>query len=381
MSASAGKRARKPVIKNLSPDSEEETFEEEPQQKKRTKKSTTPGTRKKGGRPKKQTVLEVPPATTTTTTVPETTTSTTETSTTAESIVGKAEEKETKEEEKPTKAEQSPEAVANKVNEQLGTTEGDRWLEKGHIFFFYRPKVEVEHVEGLDDVQRLYILLSPIGAPRHNKRLIVLTKKRLPDIHKHSRFWGFVDKATDDVKEIHRLLDPAHYSTETRGERTVGAARPAGEGFYGIMLHEKGHTHLAYVLELPHEPGEVQKAFNIEKEGSYIIAVKNPSIPNPPGAGLQPEKKATFPEELAHKFGNKRWIPLNPPTLLDFDGTELLIIAAKEDIVQEFGDKGEELEKDEIEDLKKLTDSSLFEELHLGKKVHPPEPLLQGTWQ
>ncbi len=66
------------------------------------------------------------------------------------------------------------------------------------------------------------------------------------------RYWAFVEKATDDIKEIHRILDPEHYSTETRGERTVGAARPAGEGFYGIIPHEKGHTHLVYFLELPH---------------------------------------------------------------------------------------------------------------------------------
>jgi len=42
------------------------------------------------------------------------------------------------------------------------------------------------------------------------------------------------------------------------------------------VKHEQGHTHLAYVLELPKELGEVQKAFHIHEEGSFIISVKNP---------------------------------------------------------------------------------------------------------
>jgi hypothetical protein len=31
-------------------------------------------------------------------------------------------------------------------------------------------------------------------------------------------------------------------------------------------------VHLAYVLELPVEVGEVQQSFNIDKEGSFIVA-------------------------------------------------------------------------------------------------------------
>ena len=39
------------------------------------------------------------------------------------------------------------------------------------------------------------------------------------------------------------------------------------------MLHGN-HSHLAYVLTLPKEPGGIQEAFNITKSGSYIISVK-----------------------------------------------------------------------------------------------------------
>eukprot|EP00897_Mesotaenium_endlicherianum_P000811 jgi/Mesen1/10730/ME000090S10187 len=34
-------------------------------------------------------------------------------------------------------------------------------LEKGDIFFFYKPKVEVEDPQGVDDIQRMYIVLCP----------------------------------------------------------------------------------------------------------------------------------------------------------------------------------------------------------------------------
>ncbi|KAJ2961289.1 hypothetical protein NUW54_g14389 [Trametes sanguinea] len=34
-------------------------------------------------------------------------------------------------------------------------------IERGHIYFFYRPKVELEEAHSLDDIQRFYMLLVP----------------------------------------------------------------------------------------------------------------------------------------------------------------------------------------------------------------------------
>ena len=34
-------------------------------------------------------------------------------------------------------------------------------IERGHIYFFYRPKVQLEEARSFDDVQRFYILLVP----------------------------------------------------------------------------------------------------------------------------------------------------------------------------------------------------------------------------
>jgi hypothetical protein len=36
-------------------------------------------------------------------------------------------------------------------------------LEQGDVFFFYRPRVGVEEVRGLDDVQRFFCMLEPDG--------------------------------------------------------------------------------------------------------------------------------------------------------------------------------------------------------------------------
>jgi hypothetical protein len=45
--------------------------------------------------------------------------------------------------------------------------------------------------------------------------------------------------------------------------------------------------------------GEVQKAFNLRREGAFRVSVKNPQInvPVPGGAGTGLKQKAEFPEE------------------------------------------------------------------------------------
>jgi hypothetical protein len=75
------------------------------------------------------------------------------------------------------------------------------------------------------------------------------------------------------------------------------------------IIEEHGHTHLAYVLELPDDIGTVQKAFNIQHEGSFIISVKNPDIPSPFGYTTQ---APDYPKDLTDLFEGKRWRSANP---------------------------------------------------------------------
>ncbi|RUS19611.1 hypothetical protein BC937DRAFT_87200 [Endogone sp. FLAS-F59071] len=266
--------------------------------------------------------------------------------------------------------------------------------ESGHIYFFYRPKVDAPEVNGAEDVQRLYLVLKPShtklagsqatsASAQPKTRLVVVTRKKLPEIQNRSRYWGFVRKATSNVEELANYLDEEKYGTKTKGSRKLQPARPAGEGVYAIVEHN-GHTHLAYILTLPKEPGEVQEAFNIGKEGSYIISVKNPEKPNPPYAGLSASQKARFPSHLQEAFHNLRFIPVSTPEYLNVDNCEILLIGTSEDVSSELGPSGKTLHKMEEDDEEEVArlgqDHVIFGELRLKKDKHPAEPL-RGEWK
>jgi hypothetical protein len=246
-------------------------------------------------------------------------------------------------------------------------------LEHGNIYFFYRPKVEAQAVKGVDDVQRLYMILSPHG--KHSYRLIIVGEKRLPAVTRGGdrKSWGFIEKVAHQAEDVEDELDPETHRTKTRGERHQPAARPAGEGVYAIVRHGD-HTHLAYVLELPAEPGEVQRALNIVEEGSYIISVKNPEAPSPPGLGLDEARRAHFPKELLERFGGRRFISVDPPDFLDYEGAEILLIGAGQGISEEHGLHLNPEHETEAT-------AEIFNHLRLEKSLHPTMPLLKGRWE
>ena len=150
-----------------------------------------------------------------------------------------------------------------------------RGRERGNIYFFYRPKIDGQAAESFDDVQRLYMILSPRG--RDSYRLLIIGGKRLPaaDGRGDRKAWAFVEKVASQAQEVEDELDPKSRLTKTRGERQIPAARPAGEGVYVLARHED-HTHLAYELDFPKRPGEVQRELRIRKKASYTVAAKNP---------------------------------------------------------------------------------------------------------
>jgi len=282
-------------------------------------------------------------------------------------------------------------------------------IEKGHICFFYRPKIDTEEVHNADDVQRSYIVLIPYmvrpsvseepkpsyfqqvidNKPESDEpipgkiRIITIGKKKLPEIKYHVRSWAYVDKAFTNLNEIKEFASGRKYQTKTRGERSLSPCRLLGKGVYNIVEH-KGHTHLAYVLEFPEEPTEVQDDFNIKHEGSYVISVKNPETTSPPKTGLSDYEKVTYPAHLTEKFGGRRFLSLSTTEFMDYDGAELLLIGAKDDIAEELGEAGEELEELSDFETKKITSLSsedvIFGELKLEKEVVPSEPL-HGLWK
>ncbi|MBI4497430.1 MAG: hypothetical protein HY689_05980 [Chloroflexi bacterium] len=237
-------------------------------------------------------------------------------------------------------------------------------LERGDIYFAYRPRVDKFQVHGFKDIQRLYLILKPRPAGRY--RLLIIGHKQLPEVENGARrpYWGFVENVFQTPEELERDL---------RGAGDQPAARAAGEGVYAIASHE-GHTHLAYALELPEQLGEVQAALHIEKEGSYLLSIKNPEQRSRAGVGLAPEQRAHFPEELQRRFEGRNFIDADPPRLLDYPGAEVLLIGAAEDVSQELG----------IElypEHETAATADVFTELRLDRQQHPVEPLLRGVWR
>ena len=211
--------------------------------------------------------------------------------------------------------------MANKEN-------GSEIIEQGNIFFFYRPKIDTEEVEDIKDVQRFYMVTGTESTTSNKRkddtyRLFLVGQKQLPEIVEgkstsKERNWALNILTTSNAEDIHKELLPAEYTTETRGKRRLAAATPAGEGKYSIVKHD-GHTELAYLLELPQEVGHTQKEFEIRKEASYIISVKNPEISVPGFAAFSSARKPEYPSRLMEMFGDRRWIDIENSELLDYE--------------------------------------------------------------
>jgi hypothetical protein len=253
---------------------------------------------------------------------------------------------------------------------QMAQTTMTEVLERGNIYFAFRPKVEYTSAEGIEDIQRFFVILSPHGKKRY--RLIIIGRKKLPAIRgEHERNWAFVQKVSRAPEEIEDELDRLTYQTATRGERHLSPVRPAGERVYAIALHDD-HTHLAFALELPEEPGDVQRELNIPSEGSYIVTVKNPEVPAE--ASLSRTERPDMPARLGERFRGRLFIPLNPPEFLDQEGTEMVLIGADERVFEELGLRLDP-ERETIETAK------IFNDLRMERTAHPLKPLFEGRWQ
>jgi hypothetical protein len=279
-------------------------------------------------------------------------------------------------------------------------------LEKGHLFFFYRPKVDAQSVSGPDDIQKFYILISPdgaVGRPAKEEevegrrgeerqphaghegkaphRLIVISSKTLPGPNARSqRPWAFVDAVSSDLHEVEHSLERYSYDTKTRGHREIQPARLAAEARYEIVRHgAEGDTRLLYELEFPSEPTAVQAAFNIDKEGQCGLLVKNPTFNQPARsdrwAGFREGEKAQFPPELHVQFAGKRqpevrYIPLSTPDFLNYRHCELVLMPAKRGVKEEWGKLAEELEQ-EVEDEGEKSEQQTYKELDMNPKEFP----------
>lgn len=221
-----------------------------------------------------------------------------------------------------------------------------------------RPVGSSVCVEGIRDV-----------ASAARLRDVIVGTKHLPDPDQHERCWALVSRVSDSAADLQTELRERTYETKTRGERRQPPARPAGEG-RNLIADHGGHPHLAYVVELPQEFGEAQRTVGIQREASYIVTVRNPDAPAPPGVGA-PGQKPDLPEDLRSRFRGRRFAPLDTPAWLDHPGVELVLVAAAHDPEGEL-----DLQLDP--QLEQLHEADLFRDLRIRPDELPVEPLHSG---
>lgn len=261
-------------------------------------------------------------------------------------------------------------------------------LEKGDIFFFYRPKVGSEKVEDITDIRRFFMLTVPSTSEdkdgknkdkeKRDKifyRLFVIGKKSLPEIRetearRSERYWAKVGGIFTSPQELSKELLSDEF-------RQGDMARPVGEGKYAIVKH-RDHAELAYILELPKEPGKAQEELGIEKEASYIVSVINPKIPVPkdfPSVEQPPQ----YPKYIMDEFNDsENFVSLaRNPKLIDYPNAQVILIGAKEgkDMIKK--EMGIDIEE-ESEDIQS---ADIFEKLKLEKEKIPIKPITEGIFE
>lgn len=241
---------------------------------------------------------------------------------------------------------------------------GPERLERGDVFFFYRPKVEQQEAHGIDDVQRFQMVLRVAGGRLH--RMLTIGRKHMPNLQTHEREWGFVDLVTEDAAAVADALKAATYETKTRGVRHLAAARPAGEGAYALQRDGRNLL-LAYRLELPTELGPVQQELRIAQEAAYVVAMKNPEVPNPPQIGLREGDRVDYPKAEQSEFHGTSWSAPDKH-LLDFERAEFVLVGAT--------DHPEAAPAERTEP----TPEAVLRRLKLSPRDTPLQPLTEGAW-
>jgi hypothetical protein len=252
-------------------------------------------------------------------------------------------------------------------------------LEQGDIYFFYRQKKGAEEVKGIEDVRRFFMVTGPEKSENTKEnsdksqfyRLFVIGKKSLPEIRKtearaSDRYWARVGGIFQNPDELTKELLSDEF-------RKGDAARPVGEGKYAIVRHQN-HAELAYILEMPEQPGEAQKELGIQKEASYVISVINPKRPAPAGYPST-EEQPKYPEDVLKEFSDtENFVSLTKNTkFIDYKNAQIILIGAREGkyvIKNELGL--------EIPEWQSPQSADIFNKLKVRKDQVPIRPLTEG---
>ncbi|XDG03805.1 hypothetical protein ABKA04_003420 [Annulohypoxylon sp. FPYF3050] len=251
--------------------------------------------------------------------------------------------------------------------EQEGSREGivpSSILEKGIIYFFIRGRVGIDEPSSVDDIRRSYVVLRPLSKDAKlgegtigdagNSRLIAIPKKVLPSSGR-DRWIAFVEKSHASFQTLKdEFISASDYVTKTAGVRHTPAATPIAEGTYAITSTGR-ESHLAYIITLPDNLGEVQKEIGLKEKGSFIISTRNPQYEAPKGTSLP--QGTDYPKEVQDEFRALRWSATQPKHL-DFVNTQFLLVGESSGIKKATEPQKDQKEGQEkpIEELEKLED-------------------------
>ncbi|KAI0179450.1 hypothetical protein GGR52DRAFT_536266 [Hypoxylon sp. FL1284] len=279
--------------------------------------------------------------------------------------------------------------------EQEGAREGvvpSNILEKGIMYVFIRGRVGIDEPSSVSDIRRSHMILRPLAKDAKlgegtiddagNSRLIAIPKKVFP-VSGRDRWIAFVEKTHASFKTLkEEFMSAEDYATKTAGVRHTPAATPVAEGIYAITSTGR-ENHLAYMITLPEDFGEVQKEIGLKEKGSFIVSTRNPQYEAPKGTAL-PEGPE-YPQEVLDGFRALRWMATEP-THLDYVNTQFLLVGESSGIQKatepQKGQEGqeepiEELEKLEYEDTHRMEglqgddSAAIFADLHARAKDYP----------
>lgn len=214
-------------------------------------------------------------------------------------------------------------------------------LEKGAVHFVYRGGDEAGRGSGRPAVERFHMVLHPEGG--RLLRLTVIGRKRLPTPDDPERNWGFVQSVCASPAQATALL------SEHR-------CRLAAQGAYAFL--RLGATlRLIYAIDHPAAPGRLQSALNIGTDSAMVVSI------------TPPERRGPAPEDARDP---RRLLP-HDPGLLDFEGTEFVLISADERAPREPSPDPapEAAEAAEV--------ARILRQLRFAHARHPVAPLLPGV--
>jgi len=245
-------------------------------------------------------------------------------------------------------------------------------LERGSLLFLYRPKASVAHAHGAADIEQLYFMLMPDDREDHKSRVYLLSQTSLPASSEDGPILATAVEVDSDPRVA---LDNLEEETAKAPGR---AARPwapiAGEGRYAIFKHVSS-TYLAYGLDRPEQPGEVQQALHLAKQGNLLISVKPPAAPSQPGQATQP----LYPSRLKSLLQAYGEVPVEPSDFMDYQGTQVVLKAANSAVKHQWGLRLEQ-------DGQNQRERQAFQLLHKEERraaregIALLEPMEEGLW-